>query len=82
MAAITVIGGGALIGCSGTSPFATPFAAQPLDAFSTSGGFDDPNRQPYDQLAQAFPQHSLGGHGGTQMPQQTPSSSIAGGWLA
>lgn len=76
--AITLSCGSTLVGCSGTSPFAT----QPVDAFSTSRGFDDPNRQPYGQLAQAFPQHNVIGQGGSQMPPQPVQSSAGSGWLA
>lgn len=78
VAAITVICGGALVGCSGMNPFAT----QPMDAFSTSNGFDNPNRRPYDQLAQAFPQQNIAGQSGSQMPPQPPPASTGSGWLA
>ncbi|MBI2479294.1 MAG: tetratricopeptide repeat protein [Planctomycetia bacterium] len=78
VATITVVGGGALIGCSG----AGPFGARPMDAFSTSAGFDNPNRQPYDQLAQAFPQQNLVGQGGSQMPPQPPPANGGSDWLA
>ena len=77
VAATTLICGGTLIGCSGAGPFAT----QPMDAFSTSGGFDNPNRQPYDQLAQAFPQHNIVGQAGSQMPPQPPPANTESGWL-
>jgi len=70
--------GGALVGCAGTSPF----ESQPMDAFSTTRGFDDPNRQPYDQLAQAFPQQNEAGSDGSRRPVQTPQSHAEGGWWA
>lgn len=66
------------LGCSGTSPF----SMQPMDAFSTNGGFDNPNRQPYDQLAEAFPQHNVIGPSGSQMPVQPQQPSNQSGWLA
>jgi hypothetical protein len=54
-----------------------------MDAFSTSAGFDDPDRQPYDQLAQAFPQHNnLVGQSGSQMPAQPQPPNAGTGWLA
>lgn len=68
----------ALAGCSGTSPF----ASQPTDAFSTTHGFDAPNRQPFGQLAQAFPQQNVIGPGGAQVPAQPPPSNSETGWRA
>lgn len=52
-----------LAGCAGASPF----GSRPNDAFSTANGFDDPSRQPYSQLAQAFPQQNV-----------VPPNSLAG----
>lgn len=51
----------ALAGCAGNSPF----DRGPSDAFATANGFDDPNRRPYDQLAQAFPQENVQAPGAT-----------------
>ncbi|MBP89677.1 MAG: hypothetical protein CMJ64_23710 [Planctomycetaceae bacterium] len=53
----------ALAGCAGGSPF----GPAPNDAFSTANGFDDSSREPYSQLAQAFPQQKV----------VTPNSSVA-----
>ncbi|HRX80143.1 MAG: tetratricopeptide repeat protein [Planctomycetaceae bacterium] len=78
VAAITLLCGGSFLGCSGTSPFGT----KPFDAFSTSNGFDSPNRQPYGQLAEAFPQHNVAGPSGSQMPVQPPQANAGSGWLA
>jgi len=55
----------ALAGCADNSSF----EREPRDAYSTAGGFDDPNRQPYAQLAQAFPQQNVQG------PSLTPDGS-------
>lgn len=54
-AALTAV----LSGCAGGSPF----GGGPSDAFSTANGFDDPNRAPYSQLAQAFPEQDVAGPG-------------------
>ncbi|MEO8496099.1 MAG: tetratricopeptide repeat protein [Planctomycetota bacterium] len=78
VATITLACGGALVGCSG----ANPFASRPVDAFSTTRGFDDPNRQPYGQLAQAFPQQNVVGPGGSRMPAPPPQSNSESGWRA
>ncbi len=75
--ALTIVCISALVGCSST----TPFSMQPMDAFSTNGGFDNPDRQPYDQLAQAFPQQNVVGPSSSQMPAQ-PQQSSQSGWLA
>ena len=53
-----------------------------MDAFSTTRGFDDPNRQPYDQLAQAFPQQNVVGPGGAEMPVQATQSDSENAWWA
>ncbi|MCA9120494.1 MAG: tetratricopeptide repeat protein [Planctomycetaceae bacterium] len=76
--AITLGCGGAFLGCSGASPF----SGQPMDAFSTAQGFDAPNRQPYGQLARAFPEHNVVGPSGSMMPAQPPRESSGSGWLA
>lgn len=78
VAAIALMCGGAFTGCSGTSPFGT----QPMDAFSTSNGFDDPDRQPYAQLDQAFPQQNVVGQSSSQMPPQPQQPKARSGWLA
>lgn len=75
---IALVLGNALLGCSGTNPF----ASQPTDAFSTARGFDDPNRQPYDQLAQAFPQHDVAEAVGSRMPVQPSQPNAENAWLA
>ncbi|MBC8355509.1 MAG: tetratricopeptide repeat protein [Planctomycetes bacterium] len=70
--------GCAFVGCAGPSPFDT----QPMDAFSTAAGFDAPDRQPYDQLAQAFQQQNTLGPSGSRMPVQTPHPNAASGWMS
>ena len=78
VAAIVLACGAAFVGCSGTSPF----ESQPMDAFSTTQGFDNPNRQPYDQLAQAFQQQNVVGPGGSGMPVQPEQSNSESAWWA
>ncbi len=76
VATIMLTCGGTLAGCSGTSPF----ASQPTDAFATTNGFDNPNRKPFDQLAQAFPQQNGFRPDGGQTPVQPQPSNAERGW--